>query len=156
LNWEAIGTIVDAIGVVAVIVTLFYLAVQIRQNTIQARRNELGATLEQGSVVRMALAQNQDLAELWIAGLNDYDSLPEAHKVRFDSLMRHSFWIWFHVFDRISKAVYERKIWGSSRYQLQRLLSSPGTRLWWSRNYGQFPEDYVDEVNAIINGQNGA
>lgn len=151
MNWQAIGIFVDAIGVLAVIGTVFYLALQIRQNTRQLRRSELSTTLEQGAVVRMALAENQDLAELWAIGQNDYDLLSAAHKVRFDSLMRHSFWIWFHVYDRISRGIYERKIWRSSRYQLERLLSSPGTKVWWSRNYGQFPEHYVDEVNAIIN-----
>ena len=71
LNWEAIGAIVEAIGVLGVIASLFYLAVQIRQNTLQARRSELDATLEQSTVVRMALAENQGLADIWIAGLDD-------------------------------------------------------------------------------------
>jgi hypothetical protein len=33
MNWDAIGAIADAVGAAAVIVTLAYLAVQIRQNT---------------------------------------------------------------------------------------------------------------------------
>ena len=33
MNWEAIGTIGEILGAFVVIVTLFYLAMQIRQNT---------------------------------------------------------------------------------------------------------------------------
>jgi hypothetical protein len=103
MNWEAAGTIVEGIGVIAVVATLFYVGVQIRQSTAQTRRAEMNANLEQASLFRLALAENQDLAELWVAGLNNYDPLSDAHKVRFESLMAQRFWIWSHIFDRMTK-----------------------------------------------------
>jgi hypothetical protein len=39
MNWEAIGAIGEVLGALAVIVTLVYLAVQIRQNTAAALTN---------------------------------------------------------------------------------------------------------------------
>jgi len=33
MNWEAIGAVSETIGAIAVVVTLIYLAVQIRQNS---------------------------------------------------------------------------------------------------------------------------
>ena len=155
MNWEVIGTIVEAIGVIAVVATLFYLSIQIRQSTNQGRRNELNANLEQAAVFRMALAENQDLAELWIIGLNDYDSLSEAHKVRFESLMGQRFWIWNHIFDRMMKGYSEMRMWVSGKYQIQNMLASAGTRLWWSRNYGQFPKEFIDEINTLLDSENG-
>jgi len=37
MNWEAIGAIGEIVGAVAVVVTIGYLAVQIRQNTRSVR-----------------------------------------------------------------------------------------------------------------------
>jgi hypothetical protein len=155
MNWEAIGTLVEAIGVIAVVATLFYLSIQIRQSTNQGRRNELNANLEQAAVFRMALAENQDLAELWIIGLNDYDSLSEVHKIRFDSLMGQRFWIWNHIFDRMMKGYSQKHMWNSGKYQIRNMLTSAGARLWWSRNYGQFPQEFVEEINALLDSEDG-
>lgn len=41
MNWEAIGAVGEALGSIAVLVTLIYLAIQIRQNTAQQKREEL-------------------------------------------------------------------------------------------------------------------
>ena len=130
MNWEAIGTIVEGIGAVAVVATLFYFSVQIRQSTAQSRRGEMNANLEQASTFRLALAENQDLAELWVEGLKDYDSLSAAHKVRFESLMTQRFWIWSHMFDRMTKGVSEEKAWASAKYQIEDFLEVEGARLW--------------------------
>ena len=54
MNWEAAGTIVEGIGVIAVVAALFYVGVQIRQSTAQARRAEMNANLEQASLFRLA------------------------------------------------------------------------------------------------------
>ena len=68
MNWEAIGAIGELAGAIAVVATLFYLARQIRQSNAQGRRGELSATLQQISVARMAIAQDEDLAELILKG----------------------------------------------------------------------------------------
>jgi len=37
MNWDAIGAIAEVIGALAVLITLAYLAVQVRQNSTQLR-----------------------------------------------------------------------------------------------------------------------
>jgi len=39
MNWDAIGALAEAIGAIAVIVTLVYLAIQLRQNTRAIERS---------------------------------------------------------------------------------------------------------------------
>ena len=43
MNWEAIGALGETVGALAVLVTLVYLAMQIRQNTktVQAAKTEV-------------------------------------------------------------------------------------------------------------------
>ena len=40
MNWEAIGAIGEALGALVVVITVGYLAIQIRQNTAQQKREE--------------------------------------------------------------------------------------------------------------------
>jgi hypothetical protein len=59
MNWEALGAIGEIVGTVAVVVTLGYLAVQIRQNTRTMRapsnhaspRKETKPTIGLGSIL---------------------------------------------------------------------------------------------------------
>jgi len=151
VNWEIIATIVEAVGAVAVVVTLFYLALQIRQSTIQARRSELDASMDHSALARMAIAENQELAEIWLAGLTGDGTLSESRQLRFDALVSQRFWALFHVYDRVNSGVMERSFWQGASQQLEDLIARPGAAGWWHNNAQQFPQHYVDEVERTIN-----
>ena len=150
MNWDAIAAIVEAAGVLAVVVTLFYLAVQIRQSTIQARRAELDASMEQSALVRMALAENPELADIWLKGLSGTATLSENERLRFESLVSQRFWTLFHVFDRINKGVMEETFWKGASKQLEELATNPGSVEWWQDRYEQFPDHYIAEVERVL------
>ena len=66
MNWEAIGAVGEIVGAVAVVGTLFYLAIQIRQNnrvveenSRQLRLGEVDATLQSFSRYRALLVDPQ-------------------------------------------------------------------------------------------------
>ena len=67
MNWEAIGAVAETVGVVMIIVSLIYMAAQIRQNTHEVTRS-IDATrlaafernIESGNRIREWLAK-QDL-----------------------------------------------------------------------------------------------
>ncbi len=82
MNWEAIGAIGEVVGGIGVIVTLGYLAVQIRQNTGQLRRNDehtktaaLDETVRSFNQWREQISSDRATAEIWVRGLADRSSL---------------------------------------------------------------------------------
>ena len=82
MNWEAIGAVGEVVGAVAVLVTLLYLAMQIRQNTdhlaqssealILSRRDSVTASFSRW---RHLLGADAEMTEIWVRGSEDYDSL---------------------------------------------------------------------------------
>lgn len=94
-DWGAIGEIIGAIAVVA---SLIYLAVQIRQNTRQISLNlestKLAAferNVESGNRTREILIADPDLAELFLRGVTGFADLPSTDKFRCDMLFRNLF-----------------------------------------------------------------
>jgi hypothetical protein len=92
-DWGAIG---DIVGALAVVASLIYLAVQIRQNTRQISLNlessKLAAfeqNVESGNRAREVLITNPAVAALFIKGLSDYRSLPPTDKFRCNMLFRN-------------------------------------------------------------------
>ena len=64
MNWEAIGAIGEIVGAIAVVATLGYLAVQIRQSTRVARAEISQRMSEQVQDIDVAILSNPDAAEL--------------------------------------------------------------------------------------------
>lgn len=91
-EWGAIGEIIGGIAVVA---SLVYLAMQIRQNTKQLsmtiKSAELAAferNVDASSRFRQMFITNPDVTELYLRGIAKYAELGDTEKVRFDMLVR--------------------------------------------------------------------
>lgn len=98
MNWEAVGAIAEAIGVLAIFVSLVYVAAQIRQSTHQLSLNveatQLAAferNVDSGNRVRELLILHPDLAQLLLKGFNSYRELEVSEQFRFGMLLRNIF-----------------------------------------------------------------
>jgi hypothetical protein len=88
MNWEALGAIGEIVGAVAVVITIAYLAVQIRQNTRSLQAASLQSIL---SAPRewffLPHAQNAEISDLFARGLSGLDNLDKSEQRRFVHLM---------------------------------------------------------------------
>ncbi len=98
MNWDALGAIAEAVGAIAVFVSLVYVAIQIRQSTKQLARgleaSQLAAleqNVESGNRIRELLIVHPDLTQLLLSGFKDYKELKGPEKLRFGMLLRNIF-----------------------------------------------------------------
>ena len=94
-DWGAVGEILGGLAVVA---SLVYLALQIRQNTRQishsietARVSALSQNIQAANHMRDLLIRDRDLADLYLRGLEDFDALDGTDRLRFEMLLRSIF-----------------------------------------------------------------
>ena len=73
MNWDALGAIAEFVGAIAVIATLIYLAIQIRQNTRsmdENRKVELSRNYQQLAELRTSMlssvAESAELASIYV------------------------------------------------------------------------------------------
>jgi hypothetical protein len=147
MNWDAIGTISEIVGALVVVATLFYLARQIRQSNAQGRRSEIIATFRLFSIARMATAQNEGLADVFVRGSNSYADLTPIEKHRFENLMSERFWVFHSIWDGVQTNAFESYFWGVVEQQITELLKQPGIKEWWINYKIQFPSEYVREID---------
>ena len=74
MSWDSIGAIGEIVGALAVIVSLVYLARQIRNQNLESRAATVQAVL-QSNAATISQLQDPDLAQIWIAGLKGLDAL---------------------------------------------------------------------------------
>ena len=160
MNWDAVAAVAEAIGTIAVLVSLIYLAVQIRQSTQQFARgveaNQLAAferNIESANRIRELLILHPDLAQLLLKGSKSYKTLQGDEKFRFGLLLRNIFsGLQGGYIRQLSVEHDPMKFEGSARV-LDEMLANPGVQEWLLENEPdwrpQFRE-FVDKRLAAI------
>ena len=156
MTLEDLGNIGDFLGGIGVVVTLLYLALQIRQNTKQLKADTLAAqTIAiEGTASDIAkwigeIVENRDLAELWSRGLIDIDQLDETDRLRFDYLGVQLLQAWQTVFRRC-KQVDDPELWVMTLRYLKMYFRNPGFQALWAGSKMLLVPDFVEAVEEAV------
>jgi hypothetical protein len=137
MNWEAVGAISEAIGVVAILISLAYLATQIRQSTREFSRgieaNQLAAferNIDSGNRIRELLLLHPDLLALMSKGYDSYNKLLEPEKLRFGLLLRNILSSMQGAYIRHLTVERDEQEFAGSIRMLDQILQQRGVREW--------------------------
>src|SRR5882762_1615139 len=106
--FEQISYLAQIVASVGVIVSLIFVALQVKHNTGALQRNEHNSTMAQWTVLRMAIARNRGIAELMIAGLHGERALDPADQLRLEQMLAEYAWASFHIWDRTQRGVFPK------------------------------------------------
>jgi hypothetical protein len=154
-DWGAIGEIVGAVAVVA---SLIYLAVQIRQNTRQISLNLESSRLaafeqnvESGNRAREVLITDPAVAELFLKGLADYRNLPPTDRFRCNMLLRNLLAAIQGGYIRHLSLGGDPEHFQSTGKMLDTLLKSPGVHQWLEDIEPDWRPEFAELVAARMN-----
>jgi hypothetical protein len=152
MNWDAIVAISQLVAAVGVVLSLIFVGLQIKQNTRALQRNEHNSTMEQWTVIRMAIAKNRDIAELMTAGLHDERRLDAADQLRLEQMLQENAWAAFHIWDRTQRGIFPKGTFeATGGALLDTLLRTPGGESWWRKaKHIGFPPGFVLDVDAVL------
>jgi len=152
MNWDAIVAISQLVAAVGIALSLIFVGLQIKQNTRALQRTEHNSTMEQWTVIRQAIAQNRDIAELMTAGLQGDRALDAADQLRLEQMLQENAWAAFHIWDRTQRGIFPKGTFeATAGALLGTLLSTPGGETWWhtAKHIG-FPPGTVLDVDAVV------
>ena len=139
MNWDAVGAVAELAGAGGVILSLVYLAVQIRQNTKQMERTERAArgTAYQDVLSNLQsylspVAADGELAEIIRLGLVDCEQLSEQEFFRFNWLMGGYITNLDNVYYQHQDGVVSEARWQMMLRGLRYFMRTPGFKAWWS------------------------
>ncbi len=89
LSLSEITGIAEIIGSIAIVVSLIFVGLQIRQNTRQVETSSIQAGLAYVESINN-LTANPETAEVVMKGVNDFNSLSPIEKARFDGTINMS------------------------------------------------------------------
>ena len=150
MNWDAISAVGEILGAIAVLVTLIYLAKQIRQNTQEIRASRVEAMLKDQANYNQMLAENKDMARIYWAAVENVDALPEEEKLRWlhmcSVMMRNSEVAYFHF----RQGDLPEELYLSRERWIRRYLGESGFRWWWRQYSDVLDPEFVRYVDDLL------
>ena len=149
MNWDAVGAIAEVVGAAGVLITLMYLAVQIRHNSASVDASTEDGVTSGFNDVNNVIAADAELARIFTGGLEHPESLSDEEAVRFSFL----FSSYVNQYNRLlvlnRKGTFPDDRWLMYAQELAVLVSSPGGALWRTGN-PHFADlwNAVDQVDA--------
>ncbi len=95
MNWDAIGAISETVSAFLILLTLLYLAFQIRQQNRQSKDASSQWCVEQVNAMRLLVMQDQEVAEMMLEGhqsMTDLNSAKEFQFLNYMDLIFATFW----------------------------------------------------------------
>ena len=144
-----LGAIGEFVGSIAVVVTLAYLAIQIRTNTDTVRETNSRVHTDRMIDHSRLIAANRELTDIFRRGSADISQLDDLERWQFGTYLYSLFLDYqseYHTNKRMRLDDYH---WAFQRKNLVRYLSRPGIRDWWDK-VDMLDEEFFDYANTLL------
>ena len=142
MNWDAIGALSEMIGAIAVVITLVYLAIQIRQNTRAIRLDTGHDVAEEYRDIFALMAQKEGLAELVHRAAIDHESIVGADKVRYYALNSNFIRALENAYFQFNEQALDQKHWSGMKRMLTDYAQLPAFREYWPNRKHWFSKEF--------------
>ena len=139
----------EFLGGIAVVVSLVYLASQIRQNSKLLRASSASVTQQSTAGPNSMIVADPDLSRIWWDGMADRATLSESDLRRFDPLLGMQM-NGFQQHFRLSRdGIISSEIWDDMVQGYRWNLRNPGFLQWWHQYAGDI---YIGEFREFMDG----
>ena len=146
-EWGAIG---EFIGGIAIIVSLVYVGLQIKQNTKATKMSSAHSYLDTQNGYVGLINQSSSLADVLDRGANDLEALKGGEVVQFSAFHDQSFSSFQTFFIEWRDGWLDERLWNFYKHAMADLLSHPGIQTWWSNRKHWYSEEFREYVDATM------
>lgn len=149
MNWGAVGAVAELLGAVGVIVSLVYLASQVRSAGQLQQQEAARSVMAKLNDTMKYLASEHEKADLWVRGSGGFANLKDqAEIVQFSGFMISFFRTYEELyFYRQAGIDWD---WGGFESQVRATINAPGVREWWATRSHYFSEEFQAEIKRYL------
>ncbi|MEQ1854993.1 MAG: hypothetical protein ABL963_00905 [Longimicrobiales bacterium] len=149
MNWDAVGALAELTGAIAVVISVLYLAWQVRgqvQETRLTAIHEVSVGFREGIA---ATFMDRQLAELFVKAKDGAEGLPEADRLQFVAFIQRNYRVWEDAFYQHRQGRLDDPHWHSMDRQYSSFLSWPGVRWVWSIRREFYTPQFREYVDSL-------
>ena len=131
-----------------VVVTLIYLATQIRQNTNALRMGAASERLERDYEIVLPVIESREFAEVWLKGSDKFEDLDEVDKQRLFLFERRALSLWHHIYQLRTQGLLPDASWNEQTWIMQNIGRRQAIREAWHLYKGSYEmpfQQFIEE-----------
>jgi hypothetical protein len=149
---ENLGNIGEFVAAMATLITLAYLAVQIRQNTRAVRAASHHSVTDSFNHINSIIGTDPAAARIFRLGLEGLENLDEDEQFSFAFLMLGYMRVFETLFYQRDIGAAEEQLYQSEHNSLRWVYGYRGARDWWGSNEISFSSEFRSHIDQLIEG----
>ena len=152
MNWDAAGAIAEIAAVLGVVASLVFVGIQIRQNTVQLRQDNLRETVRGTLDTNWYFHRDDAAFEDFRQGCNSFEELSRKDKAHFHSILVDLSFYW-----ELTRGLHQAELIDSAALEINErfflaILYTPGGKQWWdfARQTRPMPDASIDNLQALL------
>jgi hypothetical protein len=145
-----ISQISQTLGSAAVVASLVFVGLQIRQNTKATRAASHHGVSEALNRLNLLWARNSEVTRIWLSGLSDRSALSPEEQWRFDSTMRAYLHVCETMYTQADLGAGDFGIVTAEADGIKTVFLSNGVKEWWAHNPFGFSPKFRRYVEKLI------
>ena len=132
MTWNYLVTAAETIASLAVVISLIYLAKQVR---LQAKENQMSVVAsltQQWGEALQTFATHEDLYSIRMRGIVDFESLSPAERGRLSAILVNLTQIFESLHLHHQHGKVDPGLWESFDNRLRDVFATPGVQSWWA------------------------
>jgi len=150
ITLEQVYYIGQTVAVVAIIVSLIYLSLQVKQNTRTTRLETVQAISSEFHGFYDLLVSNRDVADVFHRGMFDFQSLDRTEQLQFTFAITRALRTWHEHYFQWREGAMDDEFWQSWAAILSDAMQYPGYQEVWSRRRHHYTRDFQSFVDECI------
>lgn len=150
IDLQYLANLGEVIGAVVVILSLIYLAIQVRQNTQAQRTENYSRALDRVAAMQSMLSQDGEMSLIFSKAVLDSAKLTPQERVRFTWSMYEAFGAFEFMFHASRANAIPAEVWTRWSSGVAWWLSFPGVQSWWQGLPFPFTESFTTFVESLL------
>jgi hypothetical protein len=150
MDWDAIGAVSEIIGAAAVVISLLYLAVQLRQGTELARTQYHTNSVTTIAPIQYWKAASSENARIFREGMMDFRSLSPDDRVMLDGILVMLVLTFKDVMEAHDRGFMDQATYEAWEGYVGTNIGMPGASMWWEQGRALFIDKVQLRVDAAI------
>jgi hypothetical protein len=151
MNWEAIGAIGEVVGAAAVVITLVFLILQLRQNTValsQQSERQSTSAMQQAAVALMHPAVSEVVSKAYDGSDPE---LTAAEMALLEQFAIAHLLVYQQDYSDAQRGLQDGDLWEARMLTIRGVLVSPFVRRWWRTvGHAYFTASFQAVVEEIL------
>jgi len=147
LDLEALANLGEFVSALAVVVSLIYLAFQVRQNTVSQRTENYARALERIALMQSQLSSDGAFASIIMRGSQDHTRLTTEERAQFSWTFYEMFGAFEFMFLQAEAGALHEDVWNRWSATLAWWISFPGVRAWWAARPTPFSPSFTRHID---------